>query len=60
MDLKPKLTSQIETLPHQKAKTWDFSADPGVKTPYFHCRGVWVQSLVGELRSHMPHSAVKK
>ena len=26
----------------------------------FHCRGVQVQSLVGELISHMPHCAVKK
>ena len=31
-----------------------------VKTLHFHCRGAQVQSLVGELRSHMPHGAAKK
>ena len=36
IDLKPKLTSQIETSPHQKGKTWDFSAGPRVKTLCFH------------------------
>lgn len=36
IDLKPKFTSKIETFPHQKAKTWDFSAGPRVKTLCFH------------------------
>lgn len=39
IDLKPKLTSQVETFPHQKAKTWDFSAGPRVKTLCFHWSG---------------------
>ena len=33
----------------------DFPDDPVVKTPSFQQRA-WVQSLVGELRSHMPSS----
>lgn len=40
VDLKPELTSQIETFPHQKPKSWDFSADPRVETPCFHAGGV--------------------
>lgn len=59
IDLKPELTSQIETFPHQKAKTWDFSADHELRL-HASMQGVWVQSLVGELRSHMLHSAIKK
>ena len=31
-----------------------------VKTPEFPLQGVWVQSLVGELGNHMPHSTLKK
>ena len=38
----------------------DFLDGPVVKTPCFHCRGGWVQSLVGELRSRMPHVAKKQ
>ena len=45
---------------HGVAKSWtrlsDFTHSPGipvVKTPCFQCSGVWVQSLVGEIRSHM-------
>ena len=33
---------------------------PVVGTPRFRCRGLCVQSQVGELRSYMPHSAAKK
>ena len=33
---------------------------PVVKTPCFHCRGAWVQSLVRELRSCMPCGMVKR
>ena len=29
-------------------------------TPCFQCKVVWVQSLVGELRSHMSHGQKKK
>ena len=32
----------------------DFPGGPVVKTPCSQCWGSWVQSLVGELRSHMP------
>ena len=31
-----------------------------VRTPSFHCSEVWVPSLLGELRSLVPHSAAKK
>lgn len=31
-----------------------------VKAPSFHCSKVWVPSLLGELRYHVPHSAAKK
>ena len=34
----------------------DFPGSPVVKTA---CRGLGVQSLVRELRSHMPHGAAK-
>ena len=37
--------------------------DPGgpvIKTPYFQCRRQRVQSLVRELRSHMPYGVIKK
>ena len=29
----------------------EFCSIPVVKTPHFHCRGAWVPSLGGELRS---------
>ena len=32
----------------------DFPGGPVMKTPCFHCRGAWVQSLYGESGSHMP------
>ena len=31
-----------------------------VRTQRSHCRGPWVQSLVGELRPHKPHGVTKK
>ena len=38
----------------------DFPGGPVVRTLYFHCKGAWVQSLVGELlRFHTPHCAAK-
>ena len=37
----------------------DFPGSPVVKTT-LPTQGPWVQSLVGELRSHMPHSMAKK
>ena len=36
----------------------DFSDGPVVKT--LPLQGAWVQSLVGELRSHMQHAVAKK
>ena len=33
---------------------------PVDKTPHSQCRGQSVQSLVRELRSHMPHGMAKK
>ena len=32
----------------------DFPGGPVVKDLCFQCKGHWVLSLVGELRSHMP------
>ena len=34
---------------------WDFPGGPAVKTPGFHCKGAWVQSLVREIRSCILH-----
>ena len=38
----------------------DFPGGPVVKTPALPLQGVWVQSLVGELRSCMPRGQKKK
>ena len=35
---------------------WDFPGGPVAKAPHSQCRGTQVQSLVRELRSHMPCS----
>ena len=40
-------------------KTWDFTGGPVVRTSPSKAR-VQVQSLVGELRSHMPQGQKKK
>ena len=37
----------------------DLPGGPVVKTA-LPVQGVWVQSLAGELKSHIPHSAAKK
>ena len=31
----------------------DFPGSTVIKTSCFHCRGVWVRFLVGELKSHI-------
>ena len=41
---------------HQNMEVQDFPGGPVVKTQHFHCRGVGFDPLLGELRSHMPHS----
>ena len=38
----------------------DFPGGPVVKTLHSHCRELPVRSLVGELRSHMPHTTALK
>ena len=38
----------------------EFPGGPVVKTPRSQCSGAQVQSLVGELRSHMLHGVAKK
>ena len=48
------MTAQIKT------EQRDFPGGPVAKTPHFECRGVWVQFLVGELRSRMLCGTVKK
>ena len=37
-----------------RLKGWDFLGNPVVKTFAFQCRGLQVQSLVEELRFHLP------
>jgi len=39
--------------PFKNAQFGDFPGNPAVKTPNFQCGELEVQSLVGELRSHM-------
>jgi len=41
-------------------KIRDFPGGPVAKNLHFHCRGAQVQSLVRELRSHIPHVLPKK
>ena len=43
-----------------KVWLWDLPGDPVVKTLALPMQGPLVQSLVRELRFHMPHSVVKK
>ena len=43
-----------------KKRFWEFPGGPVTKTLHFHCMGVQVRSLVGELRSCMLHAATKK
>ena len=44
-----------------KSHCWrDSPGGPVVKTLHLHCLGVWVQFLIRDLRSHMPHSVAKK
>ena len=38
----------------------DFPGGPVVRTRHANCWGAWVQSLLGELKSHRSHSAAKK
>lgn len=53
----------LRMIPDTKLLTriyWDFASGPVFKTQHFHCRGTWVQSLVGEWRSWMPFGIAKK
>ena len=43
-----------------KAFFLDFTGGPVVKALSFHCKGVWVTSLVGEPRSHLLLETKKK
>ena len=38
----------------------EFPGNPVIRTPCFHCPRAQVQSLVGELKSHMPHGVAKQ
>ena len=38
----------------------EFPDNPVVRPQCSHCQGSWVQSLVGDLTPHKPHSAAKK
>ena len=44
----------------QQTLLGDFSGGPVVKTLHSHLQGAQVQSLVGELRSHMLQDVAKK
>lgn len=54
-----QLISRVPS-PVEKASSWDFPSNPGVKALHFQCKGHSNQSLVGELRFHMSHCVVKK
>ena len=43
-----------------KKKPKEFPGCPVVRTTYFHCSGICVQSLVREFRSHVPMAWPKK
>ena len=43
-----------------KEESGDFPGSPVVKTLHFQCRGVQVQSLVEDLRFHIPCRAARK
>lgn len=59
IDLKQKSFIPNRNFPSSKAKTWDFSADHELRL-HASMQGVWVQSTVAKLRSHMLHSAIKQ
>ena len=40
---------------YNELQFWDFPGGPVVKALSFHCQGQGVQTLVGELRSHIQH-----
>ena len=44
----------------KKSPCREFSGGPVVRTRHANCWGAWVQSLLGELKSHRSHSAAKK
>ena len=52
--------SSIRYFDCKKLTVVDFPGSPWVKMPCFQCRTVQVQTLVRELRFHMPHSQKKK
>ena len=54
-----RLRRRGELVTAQRLRRGDFPGGPVIKSPCFHCRGTWVLSLVGELRSHMPSSSAK-
>ena len=43
-----------------KKRKMGFPGSPVVKTPHSKCRGLWVRSLIRELRSHVPCDVAKK
>ena len=38
----------------------ELPGNPVIRTPCFHCPRAQVQSLVGELKSHMPHGVAPR
>ena len=42
-----------------RAKTGDFPGGPVDEAPCSQCRGAWVQSLIRDLRSHMPQLSLR-
>ena len=47
--------SRVARCYQREKKQGDFPGGPVVKTSPSNAKRVWVRSLVGELRSHMPH-----
>ena len=62
LDKREKQAKDIHCTAYKtnKALYGHFPGSAAVKTPHFHLRGAWVQSLVEELKSHMPDGTTKK
>ena len=54
------LSSFKDCLHHTNCTSWEFPSGPVVKTSALLLQRAWVQSLVGERRSHMSHSKAKR
>ena len=60
IDLPSSSLKMMLFSPSKKRPLWDFPGSPVVRTLRFDCRGGWVKSLVGKLRSCMPRGVAKE